>query len=87
MKDKTAHSAEEGVAEKFAMTDKSDTEIDTEAGGEASTSQLHSRHKNGHMTNVYPTNSDEEAIVDVVKYYQELDDKNNGRGLPTVATQ
>ena len=33
MRDETAHSAEEGVAEKHAWTDKSDTEIDTVAGG------------------------------------------------------
>ena len=36
---KSTHSAEEGVAEKLAKTDKSDTEMDTEAGEETVTSQ------------------------------------------------
>ena len=36
----TTYLAEEGVAEKHAKTDRSDTEMDTE-GGEAGTSQLH----------------------------------------------
>ena len=33
-------------------TDISDTEMDTEAGREVGTSQSHSRHKKGHMTNI-----------------------------------
>ena len=37
MRDKNTHSAEEGVAEKHARTDRSDTEMDTDAGGEAGT--------------------------------------------------
>ena len=56
---------------------KGDTELDTctEGGGEAGTSQWHSRHKKRHMTNIYLTDSDEEAIVDFVKNYEELYDK------------
>ena len=38
--------------------------MNTEAGGEAGTSQLQSRCKKGHMTNIYLTDSDEGAIVD-----------------------
>ena len=66
-REETTHSEEEGVAKKHAMTDRSDTEMDTEAGGEAGTSQSHSRHKKGHMTNIYMTDSDEEAIVDFMR--------------------
>ena len=39
MREETTHSAEEEVAEKRAKTDRSDTEMDTETGGEAATSQ------------------------------------------------
>ena len=72
----TTDSAEEGVAGKHASTDRSDTEMDTEAGGEVGTSQLHSRHKKGHMTNIYLMDSDEEALVDFVTDHQ-LYDKTN----------
>ena len=65
-REETTHSAEEGMAEKHPRTDKSDTEMDTEGGGEAGTSQSQSRHKKGHITNIYLTDSDEEAIVDFV---------------------
>ena len=51
--------------------------MDTEAEVEVGTSQSHSRHKKGHMTNIYLTDSDEEAIVDFEKDYEELYDKNN----------
>ena len=34
-------------------------------------------HKKGHMTNIYLTDSDEEAIVDLVKDHEELYDKTN----------
>ena len=51
-REETTHSAEKGVAEKYARTDKSDTEMDTEAGGEPCTSQSHARHKKGQMTNM-----------------------------------
>ena len=42
-----------GAPEKRARTDRSETKMDTEAGGEANTSQSHPRHKTGHMTNIY----------------------------------
>ena len=48
--------------------------MDTEAGGEANTSQ--SRHKKGHMMNIYLTASDDEAIVDFVKDHEALYNKN-----------
>ena len=41
--------SKEGVAEKRARTDRSDTKMDTEGGGEAGTSQSHSRHMKGHI--------------------------------------
>ena len=48
----------------------------TEATGvEAGTSQ--SGFKKGHMTNIYVTDSDEEAIVDFVKDHEELYDKTS----------
>ena len=74
--------------------------MDTEGGGESVTSQSHSRHKKGHMTNIYLKDSDAEAIVDFVKDHEELCNKSNehdtlrprpvrnafGRGSPTVAS-
>ena len=45
--EETTHSAEEGVVEKHARTDRNDTDMDIEARGEAGTSQSHSRHKKG----------------------------------------
>ena len=75
MREETTHSAEEGVAEKHARTDKRDTEMDTETGGEGGTSQSHSRHKKGHMTKIYLKDSDEEVIVDCVKDHEELYNK------------
>ena len=39
--------------------------MDTQDGGEAGTSQSLSRRKKGHMMNIYITDSDEEAIVDL----------------------
>ena len=77
MRDETIHSAEERVPEWHARTNKSDTEMDTEAEGEAGTSQSHSRHKEGHMTNIYMIDLDEEVIVDFLKHHKELYDKNN----------
>ena len=53
MREENTHSAEEGVAEKCARTDRSDTEMGTEGGGETGTSQSHPRHKKGHMRNIY----------------------------------
>ena len=69
--EETTHSAGEGVAEKHVRRDKSDREIDTEAG-EAGTSQLISRHKKRHMTNIHLMDSDKEAIVDFEKDQEEL---------------
>ena len=46
--------------------------MDTESGGEAGTSQSNSRHKKGYMTNIYLTDSDEEAFVDFVRDHKEL---------------
>ena len=40
MREKTTQSAEEGVAEKHTRTNRDDTEMDTEGGGELSTPQL-----------------------------------------------
>ena len=51
-------------------------ENNTEAGGEAGTSQLHSRQKNGYITNIYLTY--EEAIENFVKDHKELYCKTNG---------
>ena len=71
MREETMHSAEEGMPEKSERTDRSDTEMDTytEGGGKVGTSQLHSMHKKGHITNTYLTDSDEEAIVDHEELY------------------
>ena len=60
---------EEVVAEKRPRTARSDTETDA-AGGGVEPSQL--CYKKGHMTNVYLTDSDKEAIVDFVKDHEEL---------------
>ena len=70
--EETTHSTEEGVAEKHAINESSDTEMNTDGGGEAGTSQLQSRHKNGYIMNINLTDSEEEAIVDFVKDHEEL---------------
>ena len=64
------------MAEKHVWTDRSDSETDTEGGGEADTSKLYSRNKKGHMTNIYLTDLDE-AIGDFVKDHEESYDKTN----------
>ena len=46
----------------------------TEGGGDVGISQSQSRHEKGHMMNIYLTDSDEEAIVDFIKYHEELYD-------------
>ena len=51
------------VAEKRPRTERSDCEMDTEAGEKAGISRSQSKYKKGHMTNIYLTDSDEEAIV------------------------
>ena len=76
-REEATHSTEERVAKKHARTDINDTEIDTDAGGEAGTSQSYSRHKKRHMTNIYLTDSEEEEIVDFVKDHKELYNKTN----------
>ena len=65
------------MAKTHARIDRSDTEMVTEAGGKAGTSQSHSRHKTGHMTNIYLRDSDEETIVDFVKDNNNLYEKTN----------
>ena len=79
-KGETTHSAEERVAKKHARTERSDTEMDTEGGGETGTCQSQSRHKKGHMKNIYLTDSDEEAIVDFVKDHEEIYNKTSTSG-------
>ena len=76
-REETTHSAEEGLAKKCGQTDRRDTEMDRECGGEPGISQLHSRHKKGHITNIYLMDSDEEAIVDFVKDHKNLYNKIN----------
>ena len=51
--------------------------MNTEAGGETGISQSQSRHKKGHVTNIYLTDSDEEAIMDFVKDHEELYNNTN----------
>ena len=60
------YSQEERLPEKRPRSEKSDIE----AGGEVGPSQV--RYKKGHMTNIYLTDSDEEAIVDFVKDHEDL---------------
>ena len=60
MREETTHSAEDGMAEKHARRDRSDTDMDTEGIGEAGISQSHSRCGKGHMTNIYLTDSNED---------------------------
>ena len=67
------HLQEEELAEKRPRTEISD--IETKAGGEVAASQ--SRYKNWHITNVYLTDSDEEAIVDFLKDHKELHNKTS----------
>ena len=49
--------------------------MDTETGGEVGKCQSQSRRKKGHMTNIYITDSDGEAIVDSVKDHEDLYNK------------
>ena len=76
--EETTHSAEEGVAEKDAITNRSDTQMDTGGGRETVTSQLHPRDKKGHMTNIYLMDSDELTFfIYFMKDCEELYDKTN----------
>ena len=50
----------------------------TQAGGEAGTSQSHSRHKKGHMTKIYLMGSDIKRLLgNLVKDHEDLYDKTN----------
>ena len=51
----------------------------TEGRGEASqrSTQCQSKHKEGHMTNIYLSDSGQEAIVDFAKDHEELYIKTN----------
>ena len=51
------------MAEKLPRTDRSDTEIHTEAEGKTGTSQSQSRHKKGHMRNIYVMDSDHQSFA------------------------
>ena len=61
--------------EKRPGTEQSDTETEA-AGGEAGTSSQ-SCYKKGHMTNIFLTDSAEEAIADFVKGHKELYNQTN----------
>ena len=66
------------MAEKRPRTERSAREMDTDAGGEASTAtEYQSKVKKEHMTNIYLTYSDKEVIVDFVQDHEELYDKTN----------
>ena len=71
---KESHSQVEGQPEKRPRIERHDTETEA-AGGEAG--PLQSCYKKGHMTNVFLTDSDEEAFVDFVKDPEELYDKTS----------
>ena len=55
------------------MTQKGTQRLEEEVGA----SQSHSRHKNGHLTNIYLMDSDEKAMVDFVKDHDVLYNKTN----------
>ena len=67
------HSQEEGHPKKKAQ-DRSDTETEA-AQREAGPSQSH--YKKGHMTKLYLTDSEKEAIVNFVKNHKELYNKTS----------
>ena len=64
------------MAEKHAMTDRCDTGMVTEAGEEVGTLNYTQGRRRG-FRNIYPKDSDEEAIMDFVKDHEELQDKAN----------
>ena len=64
--EETTHSAEKSMAPNWTRT-WSDTEMDTEDGGQAGTSQLQSRCKKGRMINIYLTESAEHFKDKVTK--------------------
>ena len=65
------------MAEKRSRTERRESEMNTEGGREAGTSQLQSRLSQKRMTNIYLTDSEEEAFVDLVKDHQEHYGKTN----------
>ena len=67
-----SHSQDEGQPEKRPRTERSDAET---AGREVGPLQSH--YKKGHLTNIYLTDSDEEAIVDFVKDHEEFYNKTS----------
>ena len=73
----TPKSQIEAVAKERPRSERSQSEMDIEGRGEAGTSQFQYRCKKGQMTNIYLTDSDEEAIVDFIKDYEELYNKTN----------
>ena len=69
---------EEAVAIKRPKTERSESEMDTEGGGEARTStECQSRYRKGHITNIYLIDSDEWTIVHFGKDHEELCNKIN----------
>ena len=63
------------MTEKRPRTERSESEMDIEGGGEVSpTTEFQSKCKKGHMTNIYLTVSDE-AFVDLVKDHEELNNE------------
>ena len=69
---------EDAATEKRPKTERSQSEMDTQGGGETNTfTEFQSRHKKAHMANFYLTDSNEEAIVDFVNDHVELYDKFN----------
>ena len=63
------------MAENRPKTERSDSEMDTEAGGEEGISQSQSRHKKGHMTNIYFV-KDHKVLYDKTnKHFEDKDRK------------
>ena len=83
MEEMRAREREEAVqkqseeAEKHAKTNRSDIEMDTEDGGETGTSKSHSRHKKGHMANIYLWTKIRRLLWNFVKDNEKLHDKTN----------
>ena len=65
------------MAEKRSRTERSESEMNTECGGEAVSSQFQFRCKKRLITNISLMDSDEETILYFVKYYEELYNRTN----------
>ena len=76
MREETTHSAEEGW-QKSVQGQTKVTQKWTQGVEKRQAHQSQSRHKNRHMTNIYLTDSIEEAIVDFVKDPEELHDNTD----------